>query len=69
MARKRASAKREDKPKVGLESQDDQAYITGQHSQEEQEKQIRTPMPRRRGASAREGSEREEGDGSGQKED
>ena len=75
MARKRASsARREDgakgreKARAGLESQDDQAYITGEHSEEEQEKQIRTPMPRRRGGAGSTSSEKEEGDGTRQKE-
>jgi len=33
--------------RLGLESQDDIGYLTGRHSEEQEEKQIRTPAPRR----------------------
>gem|GEM_PF-6282582 len=33
--------------KLRLESQDDVAYLTGQRSSAEREKQIKTPAPRR----------------------
>lgn len=32
-----------------FESQDDAAYLTGRHSPEDEEKQIKTPSPRRGG--------------------
>lgn len=33
--------------RLGLESQDDVGYMTGKHSYEDEEKQIKTPAPRR----------------------
>ena len=40
--------KRERRPiEVRVESQDDIGYLTGERSEEEEEKQIRTPSPRR----------------------
>lgn len=33
--------------RLGLESQDDIGYLTGKRSETEEEKQIRTPAPRR----------------------
>jgi hypothetical protein len=39
---------RERRPiEIHVESQDDSAYLTGKRSKEEEEKQIRTPNPRR----------------------
>ncbi|MCL5960989.1 MAG: hypothetical protein M1358_17085 [Chloroflexi bacterium] len=44
-------------PKEGerpsLESQDDMAYLTGERSREDEEKQIKTPAPRRSSKSAK----------------
>ena len=44
-------ARKRDKRSTGvfIESQDDAAYLTGQRSRTEEEKQIRTPNPRRTG--------------------
>lgn len=44
-----------------IESQDDIAYLTGRREQNEQEKQIKTPIPRRSGRLWR-GRRKEEGD-------
>lgn len=69
MAKKRATSSKKDvKGKVALESQDDQAYITGQHSEEERQKQVRSSTQRREGE-ARTQPGKEEEDGTGQKED
>jgi hypothetical protein len=35
------------KTRLGLESQDDVSYLTGRRTPAEEEKQIRTPSPRR----------------------
>ncbi len=32
-----------------LESQNDEAYLTGRHTSQEKEKQIKTPLPRQQG--------------------
>ena len=44
-----------------IESQDDIAYLTGERKEEEEEKQIRTPIPRRLGR-VRRRRNKEEGD-------
>jgi|GEM_PF-5413396 len=70
MAKKRAAnSKREAKVRIALESQDDVAYLTGQHSEEEQQKQVKSPTPRRAGDARTRSEAKEEDDGSGQKED
>lgn len=41
------AAKRKTKAGVQIESQNDLAYLTGEHSPAETEQQVRTPAPRR----------------------
>ena len=41
------ASKRKAKPGLQVESQNDLAYLTGEHEQAEVEKQVRTPAPRR----------------------
>ena len=40
-------AKRNKQAALELESQDDLAYLAGEHEESEQQKQVRTPAPRR----------------------
>ncbi len=50
--------------KLGLESQDDVGYLTGRRAPAEEEKQIKTPSPRRSGPSTgrtRQNRKKEEG--------
>lgn len=39
--------------RLGLESQDDIAYLTGEHPTEDEKKQIKTPSPRRAARTAK----------------
>ncbi len=43
----KAETRSRKRPAVGLESQDDLSYVTGQHGAKDAEKQIKTPAPRR----------------------
>ena len=46
---------------VQLESQDDLAYVTGQHDPRESEKQIKSPAPRRQPSKHKESAKGERG--------
>ena len=49
------------KTRLGLESQDDIGYLTGQRSPAEEDKQVRTPNPRRSTRTVRQVRQGEEG--------
>lgn len=46
---------RQPRQRLGLESQDDVGYLTGKHTLEDQEKQIRSPRHKRREDQRKEG--------------
>lgn len=50
------------KPRLNLESQDDIGYLTGRRTPAEEEKQIKTPQPRRSSRSAKQLKKDKEGE-------